>query len=42
MPNFNQPVKYRQKKKSTEDNLGLVLIVLQIIKTALEILNNVP
>jgi hypothetical protein len=43
MPNFNHNVvKYRQKKKSTEDNLSLVLIILQIIKIALEIFNSVP
>lgn len=42
MPNLNTYIKYRQKKKSTEYLLGLVLIILEIIKAALDLFNKVP
>ncbi|MFN3696120.1 MAG: hypothetical protein ACK4VO_01670 [Pseudobdellovibrio sp.] len=42
MPNLNKQIKYRQKKKSTEYFLGLVLIILEIIKAALDLFNKVP
>ena len=42
MPNFNPTVKYRQKKKNAEYIVGLVLIVLQIIKTLSDIFKSVP
>jgi len=42
MPNLKTVIKYRQKKKSAEYILGLVLIILQIIKMLLELFNKVP
>jgi len=42
MPNLTQPVKYRQKKKSAEYILSLVLIILQIIKTIFDVFKSVP
>jgi len=37
MPDLNHYFKYRQKKKSAEYILGLVLIVLEIIKMIFDI-----